>query len=406
MIIRAKTVVTMDGPPIENGAVVVAGGKIAEVGTWNEIRRQNSGAVTDLGEQILLPGLINAHCHLEYTLLRGSIPRPASFTAWIREINARKAALKADDYQRSIKAGFSEAAGFGTTTLANLEAFPELLRGMETPPMRAWWFAEMIDISRKVSASELYEEIDGAVRDAGWHGGAGLAPHAPFSASESLYAEAIAVAERFDIPLTTHLAESEEEMQMYRDRSGPLFEFLRGLGRPMNDCGDGTPLATILRRSELNERWIVAHLNELAPDDFQLLGRARKFHIAHCPRSHAYFNHSPFPLQRLRGLEFNICLGTDSLASNESLSLFAEMRQLRKIEPSLSPRELVEMVTINPAAALKQSDTLGRIRSGFDADLIALPSPRGNGDTLEHVLAFDTRVPWTMIAGHAEATAA
>ena len=86
-----------------------------------------------------------------------------------------------------------------------------------------------------------------------------------------------------------------------------------------------------LRDGVLNERWIVAHLNELTPEDFQLLERAPRFHIAHCPRSHAYFGHSPFAITKLRALGYNICLGTDSLASNDDLSLFAEMRKVSQI---------------------------------------------------------------------------
>src|SRR3982750_3210463 len=104
MIIRARSVLTMDGPPIEDGAVAVSGGIIADVGTFTDVRRRSSGVVHDLGERVLLPGLINAHCHLDYTCLRGAIPPPSSFTNWIDAINERKAALKPDDYVRSITA--------------------------------------------------------------------------------------------------------------------------------------------------------------------------------------------------------------------------------------------------------------------------------------------------------------
>ena len=120
MIIRAKIVVTMDGPPIENGAVVVSEDRIIAVGTFPEISAQHSTEdVVDLGEQALLPGLINAHCHLDYTCLRGKIPRPMSFADWIRVINAEKATLSPDDYVRSINDGFAEAKRFGTTTIGS-----------------------------------------------------------------------------------------------------------------------------------------------------------------------------------------------------------------------------------------------------------------------------------------------
>ncbi len=160
MVIRARAVVTMDGAPIENGAVRIAGAKIAAVGTWSDVRRDApADEVVDLGERALLPGLINAHCHLDYTMMRGSIARPNSFTSWVGEINNRKAALTRDDYLASIAGGFAEAASFGTTTVANLEAFPELLGRMSLPPLRTWWFVELIDVREPVCPSAILDRM-------------------------------------------------------------------------------------------------------------------------------------------------------------------------------------------------------------------------------------------------------
>src|ERR1700686_1264044 len=146
MIVRARVVVTMDGPPIENGAVAISGDRIVDVGKFSEISARHSGGeIVDLGEQALLPGLINAHCHLDYTCLRGKIPRQKSFSDWIRAINAEKAKLAAEDYVVSINDGFAEAKRFGTTTIANLTAFPELVSNIQSP-IRTWWFAELIDV--------------------------------------------------------------------------------------------------------------------------------------------------------------------------------------------------------------------------------------------------------------------
>src|ERR1043166_7004368 len=99
MIVRAKVVVTMDGPPIEDGAVAISGEKILDVGKYLEVtKRHSTQEIVDLGEQALLPGLINAHCHLDYTYLRGKIPRQKTFTDWIRAINAETAKLLPDKY--------------------------------------------------------------------------------------------------------------------------------------------------------------------------------------------------------------------------------------------------------------------------------------------------------------------
>src|ERR1700731_4769343 len=127
MIIRACSIVTMDGPPVENGAVAISADRIAEVGKFPEISARHSGQeIVDLGEQALLPGLINAHCHLDCTCVRGKIPKQRSFAEWIRATNAEKAKLSSKDYVMSINEGFTEARRFGTTTIANPTAFPDL----------------------------------------------------------------------------------------------------------------------------------------------------------------------------------------------------------------------------------------------------------------------------------------
>ncbi len=403
MILRARIVVTMDGPPIENGAVAISGNQIIDVGKFPEVSARHPGRkIVDLGEQSLLPGLINAHCHLDYTCLRGKIPPRKSFADWIRAINAEKAKLSPENYLASINEGFAEAKSFGTTTVVNLTAFPELISQIQAP-VRTWWFAELIDVRDPSWANELvdlaFESLNRA-RDSG--GGIGLAPHALFTASPNLYRRCEEIADRDHAFLTTHLAESREEMEMFRDGSGPLYNFIKSIGRPMDDCGQETPLEKFVGSfgdASLPAQWIVAHLNELAEADFDLLERSkRRFHIAHSPRSHDYFGHSRFAFEKLRALGFNICLGTDSLASNENLSLFDEMRAFQRDEPGISPDKVLEMVTVNPALALHHENVFGRIRPGFQADLIAVPCS-GDGNLFEQIVAFDGPVDWMLLDG-------
>ena len=421
MIIRTRTVVTMDGAPIDNGAVAVSddriddspagslpswaarprrsapAGSVVDVGKFDEITSRNAGEIVDLGEQALLPGLINAHCHLDYTCLRGKIPPQKSFADWIRAINTEKANLSPKDYLASINGGFAEAKRFGTTTIANLTAFPELIPKISAP-IRTWWFAELIDVRAPDRAGEIVEFAIESLKSAhNW----GLAPHALFTASKNLYRRCVEIARRNDILLTTHLAESQEEMEMFHDASGPLYEFLKGIGRPMNDCGSKTPLGLFL--GAIGDRalpqCIVAHLNEVTQSDFNLLEKSgRQFHVVHSPRSHDYFKHSRFPFEKLRVLGFNICLGTDSLASNENLSLFAEMRAFQKEFPGVPPEEVLQMVTVNPARALRQENALGRIRRGCRADLISIPCS-GTDDVFAEIIAFEEAVDWILLNG-------
>jgi cytosine/adenosine deaminase-related metal-dependent hydrolase len=408
MILRARAVVTMDGPPIGNGAVAVSGDRIVDVGKFPEVSARYSGQeIIDLGEQALLPGLINAHCHLDYTCLRGKIPRQKSFTDWIRGINAEKSKLSRQDYIASINEGFAEAKQFGTTTIANLTAFPELIRQFPGPPIRTWWFAELIDVRSPNRTNEL---VDSAIESLKSAQDYGLAPHALFTASKNLYQRCEEAGK--DVLLTTHLAESREEMEMFRDGSGPLYNFMENIGRDMGDCGHETALERFFKvrdssnalHSARNDDWLVAHLNELTESDFDLLEKVKtKFHLVHSPRSHDYFGHSPFQSERLRRLGFNICLGTDSLASNESLSLFAEMRAFQRSQPEISPQKIFEMVTVNPASALRQQNTPGRIRPGFRADFIAIPCREGR-DLFGEIVAFDGEVDWIMVNGRTQST--
>ena len=420
MIIRARTVVTMDAAPIDNGAVAVLEDRIIDVGKFDELKTRNAGQIVDLGEQALLPGLINAHCHLDYTCLRGKIPPPKTFADWIRAINAEKARLSPKDYLSSINEGFAEAKRFGTTTVTNLTAFADLIRQIHAP-IRTCWFAELIDVRAPKHANEIVDDAVESLRSSlecadmsalskrsrscgiaalqtqNW----GLAPHALFTASKNLYERCEEIARCENVLLTTHLAESREEMEMFRDASGPLYEFMKGIGRPMDDCGKETPLGLFL--GALGRRalpqWIVVHLNELAESDFELLENTKgQFHVVHCPCSHDYFKHSRFPFKRLASLGFNVCLGTDSLASNEKLSLFAEMRAFQRSEAGISPDEILKMVTVNPAMALHREKMIGRIRPGFCADLIAIPCGRG-GDLFEEIVGFDGQVDWVMVNG-------
>ncbi|MGH8100301.1 MAG: amidohydrolase family protein, partial [Chthoniobacterales bacterium] len=223
MIVRARVVVTMDGPPIDNGAVAIEADRVVDVGKFDEIRARHSGEMVDLGEQALLPGLINAHCHLDYTCLRGKIPPPKTFTDWIRAIVSEKEKLSAQDYVASIDEGFAEAKTFGTTTIANLTAFPELIPHVN-PPVRTWWFPELIDVRSPERTNETVDLAVDALKSAlecadtsafamgrtrrgelakrsHSHGTAalqnwGLAPHASFTASRKLYRQCEGMARR------------------------------------------------------------------------------------------------------------------------------------------------------------------------------------------------------------------
>lgn len=393
MILRARTLLTMLGHPIADGAVVVENGMLVDVGPFTELRRHHISPVEDLGEQILMPGLINAHCHLDYTGARKAIAPPSSFTHWIERINALKHSFDKQDYLEAITVGFEELKRWGITTVLNIESFPDLLDELPPPPLRTWWFCEFIDVRRSISSAELDERLRcfSRPRD-GWLGGYGVSPHSPYTASLDLFR----IAADTGLPLTTHISESDEETQMFSEQRGPLYDFLAKVGRQMDDCGKSSPLGHLGPLVE--SHWIIAHLNELQEADFTLLRKVRP-HIVHCPLSHSYFGHTPFPYERLQGMGLNICIGTDSLASNQQLNLFAEMRTAQKTNPWLRADELVEAVTVNPACALNMQGKLGVLAQGAYADLIALPYTGGLDGVFEAVVDHKQPVEWMMVHG-------
>ena len=403
MIIRARNVVTMDGPPLENGAVAVEDNRIVAVGTMPDLQWVTDGPIIDLGEQTLMPGLINAHCHLDYTMMRGAISPPKSFAAWVQRINALKRSLDSDDYLDAIGRGFVELQRWGTTSVCNIEAFPELMVHLAPSPLRTWWFYEMIDIRHRVTTEDV---VAGALAFFQHRANSldtfGLSPHAPYTASLDLYHLANACASSFTMPLTTHVAESAEEFAMFRHAGGPLYDFMDSIRRPMGDCGSTTPFAQLWRSGAVDAHWLLAHMNTLTEEDFMLLAEqplAAGPHIVHCPGSHRYFSHPPFPYRRLHDLGANLCLGTDSLASTDSLSLFHEMRLLRETQPWLRPEQILRTVTVNPARALRRRGQLGRIAPGALADLIALPVSATLGNVHEEIIEHSAPVSWTMIDG-------
>jgi len=383
----------MDRPPIEDGGIAVRDSEILAVGPWSELISEHPAAAReDLGEVILMPGLVNAHCHLDYTMLRGALLSGGDFSAWIQRLNAIKRSLDQADYLQAIASGFEELRRWGCTTVFNIESFPELFPALPTSPVRTWWFLEVMDVrSRLQSADSLAGAISFFERAGDSHGGFGISPHAPFTASADLYELVKLYAGKYNLPVCTHLAESEEEMLMFSRGEGTLHDFLRSIGRPMDDCGRMSPVQSLIGRSLLPEGSLLVHMNFLDSRDREILsGTAGKFPVIHCPRTHAFFERPPFDLAFFRECGIPVLLGTDSLASNQDLNMFAEMRAMESSFPELSPLEILEMVTRLPSAAIGRAGRLGELSPGAEADFIAVPDPGGKAAVEERVLANRT----------------
>lgn len=407
-ILRARLLAPLCRPALDDAALVLSGQRILALGGWRDIRRHQAGPVTDLGEVLLLPGLINAHCHLDYTDMAGLFPPPKTFCDWIKSITAEKGLWSDAEFAASWRAGADMLLRTGTTTVADVEAVPALLPAMwRATPLRVFSFLELTGVRSRRDPKTILDEaaakIQSLPRDE--RCAAGLSPHAPYSTTPALLRQSARLARRCGWRLVSHIAESAPEFEMFRHARGEMFEWLRRNERDMSDCGGVSPVQHAERCGLLGPNLLAIHVNYLAPGDAALLAR-RRVSVVHCPRSHAYFGHAPFPFRTLRRAGVNLCLGTDSLASvrtaprtRPELNLFLELRAFAAAHPETAPEAILRMVTVNAARALGLAGRLGELTPGAHADVIAIPFGGAPRDAYDAVVHHQGPVSASLIGG-------
>jgi cytosine/adenosine deaminase-related metal-dependent hydrolase len=387
--------------------VLVSGNRIAAVGPKRSVAARRGYPTLDLGDAILLPGLVNAHCHLDYTNMAGQFMPPRTFTDWLKLITTAKGGWTSSDYAESWLAGANMLARNGVTTVGDIEAFPELLPEMwNATPLRVFSFLEMIGITLRREPADILraaeERIASLANPRCW---AGLSPHAPYSTLPELIRLSAKTAREHGWRTCTHVAESALEFEMFARARGEMFDWLKRSGRDISDCGKGSPVQHLERCGLLNHRLLATHANYLGRADVALLAK-RRVSVVHCPRSHHFFGHRQFPLRKLLRAGVNVCLGTDSLASVHirrrqpvELNLFEDMRVLAYRQPWLSPARIVEMATLNGARALGLQNRIGHLSRGAFADLIAIPFAGKLSAAPSAILEHEGAVAASMIDG-------
>ena len=380
-ILRARLVVPVSEPPIDNGAVAIDENRITAVGPWSQIGHTTTDPVEDLGEVALLPGLINAHCHLDYTNMAGMISPQRRFPDWIKAIIAIKASWSYTEFASSWVAGAQMLERSGVTSVVDIEAVPELIPEVwQATPLRVWSCLELINLRSQSNAQQLVSRALSQAREneqneTNRHG---LSPHALYTTTKTLRQSARQRAASEKRLLTTHIAESRDEWEMFQSATGDLYNWLNPQ-RASEDRERGSPVAVLDREGYFNHPVIAAHVNELGEGDAERLAKGNAT-VVHCPRSHRYFGHRSFPWAQLESAGVNLTLGTDSLASvratrNESPSLdfFAEMSCLANQKSAPQPDKILTWATRNGAIAIDHASDLGLLRANYLADLIAIP---------------------------------
>ena len=317
----ARIVRPVSGPDIENGTVVVEGDVIAYVGP--RAGAPPADGDVHLGDVTLGPGLVNAHTHLDLTVLRGRFDG-LKFFDWIRALTAARAALGPGELLDSARAGIREGLLAGITTFADtapndapFEAMRELgVRGIAYRevfgPDPAQCEASMAALREAVAAMRPRETA--LVRT-------GVSPHAPYSVSDALFAAAAIFASEQRLPLATHVAESLDESQYVASAEGPFADFLRGRGIAVAPRGR-TPVELLETNGVLGAHALLIHCIRCDDRDIATIAKHR-CGVATCPVSNRYFGHGAARVGAMLLESVNVGVGTDSMASNDRMDVLA-----------------------------------------------------------------------------------
>lgn len=385
-------------PPLRDAAVLVDRGRIVEVDTRARLPCPASAERIDLGASALLPGLVNAHTHLEFSGLRAPLgPSGRAFPDWIRALVAwrRSGAADALDAPASdssgspalppaIGHGLAESLRAGVTTVGEIATcdWSRALAEHASPAERhqSCWprlrvFRELLALSAERHAANV--ALGTAHVRAAWGNDiqAGLSPHAPYTVRPALLEWAVEQSATHRLPLAMHLAESVEELELLAHGSGSLVQLLSDLGAwDPSAIPLGARPMDYLRMLAQAPRALVIHGNYLSDDELRFVAEHRdRFTVVYCPRTHAYFGHPPHPAPRLVAAGVHVAIGTDSRASNPDLDLWAELRFVAQHVPQLAPADVLELGTRAGARALGLAEVAGTIEQGRTADLTVVP---------------------------------
>jgi len=359
--------------------------------------------IIDWGSALIMPGLVNAHAHLELTRLHGKIPYRSSMTDWLSSLVEQRQTWEADDYRNSTQQGVQRCLAGGTTLVGDISTSGGTGEILKSSKLRGLVFEETLAMDpgkTELALASLEARLAGTMPDDLVE--YGISPHAPYSVSDRLYRASAKLALERNMLLATHVAESEAELVFLRSGTGEFREFLDRRGAlPARWKPPGVPPISYLDSlSILSQPSVLVHCNYLDPESMATIS-GRPVSVVYCPRSHAFFGHRPHPVRRLLDLGINVALGTDSLASNNSLSVLDEMRFLHKNRKDIKCDEILRMATLNGAAALRFGGVLGRLRRGFWADMtvLGLPKDPRERNLLDQILEGAGDVIGTIVRG-------
>jgi len=402
-LIVAEWIAPMDRDLIRGGGMLIEGEKILEVGDRAELRRKFPDAQpVDFKQSVILPGLVNAHVHLELSHLTRE-PAPAGgLAAWLIRVIRQNTFPQGEMEKVAAKAvarGVKQCIQFGLSTVGDISRNCRLTRSiLSRSPLRVVSFGEILAMGRRRGLLEERLAIAADVNDAAGNLRIGISPHAPYSVEEPGYRRALEVATQKKLPLATHLAESADEAEFLAKHAGSLmkvWDFVGGFDQAVPRF-DGGPIRFAKSLGILDYPAVLAHVNYCDDDEMKILARG-KASVVYCPRTHAYFSHPPHRWREMIAAGVNIAVGTDSVASSGDLNLLEDLRLMHRIAPEVEPQKLWEMATINGAKALGVENVVGSLTSGKLADFVVFTA-RPN-EPLKTILEDQMQVKELWIGG-------
>lgn len=391
--VEARYLFPVESPPIEGGVLTVLRGRIVAVG-----ENVSGRLARDLGNVALLPGLVNAHTHLQFSDLAAPLgTRGMSFTGWIREVigrlreSAAHGENPADTRRKAVAMGLAESQQAGVAALGDIATPDWPAEPFVSTSPDGTVFLELLGL-RPERAEPMWqaalEHLRLAAAATCWR--PGLSPHAPYSVRFEFFQRVCRLSAESGVPLAMHLAESAEELELLASHSGPFLELLTDLGAwDSGAIPRGVRPLDYLQELSGAARALVIHGNFLTETELMCLAEHReRMSLVYCPRTHAYFDHPRYSLPTALALGVNVALGTDSRASSPDLNLLAEMRHVAQAFPEISPAEVLRMGTLNGARALGVAKDYGSLAPGKRAAWCVVPLPdRSAGDP--HELLFE-----------------
>ena len=386
---RAAWALPIAAPPIKNASVTLDRGRIVSIGSVSSNSSAASKDHIDLGSAVVLPGLVNAHTHLELSLLRDRIVPTESLPEWVDEVLSAEVGTDIET-RNAIESSIVELRRHGTALVGDISNTLTTVEPLKRASLSAVVFHELLGFnssdpdaqaSSAVDAIDLSNDVEG-VR-------VSVAAHAPYSVSPTLF-EALRRklgAKCPMAPITVHLAESAEELVFLNDGVGPWRKLLerRGAWNPSWEPPGCSPVEFLKSVGWLDPSVIVVHGVQLSSQDLFGLSESGVTLVT-CPRSNTWTGAGPPPIKRFIESGVRLAVGTDSLASAPDLNLFAELARLRELAPDVPASSLLMSATMEGARALRWEDEFGTIEPGKSADLITVALPETVSDVEEYLV--------------------